>query len=194
MKLNNVVIEAEYMDIRVKNASSSGEMRERLNQTMAEGIDVISVRLLPENSKNAMSLVAAADYQLCFRKDAKLADGWEAKFLEFLKSPEIRLIKKTKKGERELDLKPGIFELQIQEIPHPFMEEEKKCQAVSMLVDASSSGNIKPTMVLEAFCQDCGTCLTPYSYQVIRIDTMMRLSKEGENPRFVPLDFTSDCR
>ncbi len=190
----------EYLDIEVNSMTSAEEMKDALNREMADGFSILSVRVLPDGSQNAMASVAAARYQIFYSDRQENGpccfpiDRIEEKLAAFYARERIPMIKKTKKGERELNLKPGIFELQIQEIPHPFMEEEKKCQAVSMLVDASSSGNIKPTMVLEAFCQDCETCLTPYSYQVIRIDTMTRLSKEGENPRFVPLDFSSDCR
>ena len=53
--------DAEYVDIRVNTAPSSAEAVRRMNEAMAEGMDVVSFRLLPENSKNAMSIVAAAD-------------------------------------------------------------------------------------------------------------------------------------
>ncbi len=170
-----VTSEAEYMDIRVKNASSSGEMRERLNQTMAEGIDVISVRLLPENSKNAMSLVAAADYQLCFRKDAKLADGWEAKFLEFLKSPEIRLVKKTKKGEQEVDIRPWIYQCVV-------------ADGIIMLQAAAGSvHNLKPELLIQAFADWAGITLEPFSLLVHRKELYVEIG-DGEKKVLIPLE------
>lgn len=45
--------DGEYMDISVKQSPSSKEAVERLNAVMAEGIEVLSWRELPENSKNA---------------------------------------------------------------------------------------------------------------------------------------------
>ena len=55
--------EGEYMDIEVGHTDSSKESIRRLNAVMAEGIDVLSYRELPEKSQNAMSSVAAADYR-----------------------------------------------------------------------------------------------------------------------------------
>ena len=43
--------DGEYMDISVKQSPSSKEAVERLNAVMAEGIEVLSWRELPENSK-----------------------------------------------------------------------------------------------------------------------------------------------
>ncbi len=37
-------------------------MKARLNAQMAEGFEVVDVRLLPEDAAGAMSIVAAADY------------------------------------------------------------------------------------------------------------------------------------
>lgn len=191
----------EYLDIEINSMTSVEEIKDALNREMPEGISILSVRILPDNAQNAMASVAAAKYWILAstgqengQNDACGMRGFpidriEEKLTAFCARERIPVIKKTKRGERELDLKPGIFELQIEEMPHPFTEDGKRYQAIYMLVDASSSGNIKPTMILEAFCQDCGTSLTPYSYQIIRIDTMMNLAKEGEVPRFVPLDF-----
>ena len=60
--------EGEYVDIRMNHAPSSREALERMNAVMAEGMEAISFRRLPDNSKNAMSIVAAADYEVRFRQ------------------------------------------------------------------------------------------------------------------------------
>ena len=61
----------EYFDIDVHSTDSSAEMLRRMNETMVEGISIISYKLLPDDSKNAMSLVAAADYNVYFRDEYK---------------------------------------------------------------------------------------------------------------------------
>lgn len=197
----------EYLDIEVNSITSVEEMKDALNREMAEGISILSVSILPDTAQNAMASVAAARYQIISHTELEksAADGHikndslyglsmeilNKKLAAFYGREHIIVIKKTKKGERELDLKPGIFSLKTEEVPHPFLEDGGCFPAISMLVDASSSGNIKPTMVWDAFWQDCGAVPTPYSYQVIRIDTLMNLAKEGEAPRFVPLDYCS---
>ena len=74
--------DGEYMDIRINGSISSKEAVRRLNAVMVEGIDVMSFRELPENSKNAMASVAAADYEVRFREGCAPEDGWKKQFTE----------------------------------------------------------------------------------------------------------------
>lgn len=41
----------EYLDIEVHSTDSSAEMLKRINDTMVEGMEVLSYRLLPDSSK-----------------------------------------------------------------------------------------------------------------------------------------------
>lgn len=54
----------EYMDIEVLSMTSTEEMKEALNRVMVEGVEVLSVTVLPEQVKNAMASVAAASYTM----------------------------------------------------------------------------------------------------------------------------------
>lgn len=129
----------EYMDIAVKTSPSSEEAVKRLNAVMVEGIDVVSWRLLPETSKNAMSIVAAADYEVRFREGCEPEIGWQEKFSEFLKQPEIRIIKETKKGQQEVDIRPWIYSC--------FAENDR----IIMQVSTGSVHNLKPELLMQSF-------------------------------------------
>ena len=52
----------EYADLEVNSSGSSKEMLARLNEVMVPGMEIIDYRVLPDDAKNAMSCVAAADY------------------------------------------------------------------------------------------------------------------------------------
>ena len=56
-----------------------------------------------------------------------------------------------------------------------------------MLVDASSGGNIKPTVVFEKFCAFAGCEIPVSDIQVTRLETYTNLAKEGEARQLVPL-------
>ena len=58
---------------------------------------------------------------------------------------------------------------------------------IRMLVDASSGGNIKPTVVFEKFCAFAGCDIPLSAIQVTRLETYANLAKEGEPRRLVPL-------
>ena len=52
---------SEYVDIELLDEEVPAGMKERLNAQMAEGFEVVDVRLLPENAAGAMSIVAAGE-------------------------------------------------------------------------------------------------------------------------------------
>ena len=83
---------------------------------------------------------------------------------------QILVTKATKKGTAEIDLKPAIYEYKVSE------------ESVYLLVNASSEGNIKPTLVMDAFAIYCGEVLDEYALMITREETYG--SKDG---KFVPL-------
>ena len=95
----------EYLDIEA-NEDDLKSITDRLNQVMVEGIEVLSCRKLQDSSKNAMSIVCAADYTLEFREgyQPKDLDEFFEKLLDFYAQEQIVITKKTKKGQKEMDL------------------------------------------------------------------------------------------
>ena len=80
----------EYFDMELKSATTSSDMVKRLNDAMAEGMKILSIRQVEDGkASKAMSLVAAADYRLKFRETAKLPENWKEKLEEFKAQKEI---------------------------------------------------------------------------------------------------------
>ncbi len=169
--------EGEYMDIEVHTSKPSQEMIKALNAVMAEGIEIISYKLLPENSKNAMSLVAAADYMLQFRETYKPEDfnSFQQTFLEFINQPELRIIKKTKKGEHALDLKPLLYAAKVQG------------ENIFLCISTGSSDNIKPELVMETYYHYIGQVMPKFAFQVTRLEVYANMGNNEER-KLVPLE------
>ena len=166
----------EYMDIEVLSMTSTEDMKEALNQVMVEGVEVLSVSVLPDNAKNAMASVAAASYRLKMKEgDFPIVDLY-GQLQGFYGQERIPYTKETKKSVIELDLKQGIYEIGVD-----------ADGSICMLVNASSSGNIKPVMVFEKFCEFVGIEIPQSAYQVTRLETYTDLAKEGEEHQFIPL-------
>lgn len=149
----------EYFDMELKSWDSSAEMMERLNKAMVEGVEILSMVQVPDGkASKAMSLVAAADYRVSFRDGCEPCDNWEKKFVEFINLPQIIIVKKTKKSEQELDLKPLIHKLQVDG------------KQIFMQVSAGSSMNLKPDLVMEAFFNYLGKEWNPLAIMVTRLE------------------------
>lgn len=167
----------EYMDIEVLSTENSKTMMERMNRTMAEGTEILSYRLLEDSGKNAMSIVAAADYLLTFRENFKPQDldGFFREFLEFCGRPQIMITKETKKGQREMDLKPLIY------------KAERQRDSVFLQVSAGSVNNIKPELVMEAFYRSRGEEYPPFAMMIEREEVYADIGEEGSR-RFATLE------
>lgn len=168
--------DAEYFDIEIHGTISSKEALHQLNAVMTEGIEVLSFRKIPEDKTNkAMSLVAAADYLVSFRKEMEPFESWEDKFGEFISQKEIFIIKKTKKSEKEMDIRPYIYEAKIQD------------HSVFLKLCAGSVTNIKPELVMQAFAEQNGIVWNPFSILVHRMEIYADTGTNHES-RFISLE------
>ena len=179
--------EGEYFDIEMNSFSSEEEMKNRLQTAMVEGIDILAVRKLPDEECNAMASVAAASYLVGFREGCQLPGDWEERLKDFYAQDVISVVKKTKKGEKDLNLKESIYELAIREIPdNILMDGMGRRNGIYMLLNASSGGNIKPSFVLDTFFGTLGITLPEFGLLVHRIDTYKNIGSEQER-KLVPL-------
>lgn len=168
----------EYLDIELAKQMPTEQMKQRLQETMAEGVDILSVKALPDHAENAMASVAAAGYTVKIRpghepKETETKFPFEEKFRAFMSQKEIPYEKETKKSTKLLNLKESTFSYQ-------FLED-----AIYLLVDASSSGNIKPGMVMEAYYGFCGITPSEFDFIITREETYTR---GGEGDALIPLD------
>ena len=157
----------EYLDIEA-NEDDLKSMTDRLNQVMVEGIEVLSCRKLQDSSKNAMSIVCAADYTLEFREgyQPKDLDEFFEKLLDFYAQEQIVITKKTKKGQKEMDLKPLIYQLR------------RNGEGIFMQVSTGSTDNIKPELVMEAFYQAKQWEYPRFTFQIQREEVYGQDSEE----------------
>lgn len=156
--------ECEYMDIDAEGVISGAEMKDRLNAVMAEGIEVLSCRRLPEGCQNAMAAMAAADYRLSFRPgyEPEDPDRFFAGLEAFVGRETILVVKKTKKSAKEIDIRPLIDAFAVR-------GSEVFCR-----VSAGSVDHLKPELILEAYCEERGISLSPFALAVHRVELYAR--------------------
>ena len=166
--------EGEYVDLQVHSCASSKAAVDALNSVMVDGMEVVSFKVLPENVKNAMASVAAADYFVNWR-EGYAPEGWEEKFLAFLQKEEMLIVKKTKRSEAEVDLKPMLYKAELRD------------GGIFMQVACGSVNNLKPELVMEAFAKDAGIELAPFALEVCRVEVYADLGNETTK-KLVPLE------
>ena len=65
----------EYMDVEIASSDGAEDFEERLPGACPYGIDILSVKMLPEKAGNAMASVAAATYAVAFKDPEKSFAG-----------------------------------------------------------------------------------------------------------------------
>lgn len=164
----------EYFDIELRTAMPADLIRRQLSREMPAEITVLAVTPLAETAGNAMAGVAAAAYVIKFAPALIPPTDWVSQFEAFLQNETIPYTKITKKGPRELDLKPLIYDAKI------------TAEQIYLQVDAGSANNIKPQYVVAAFWAHLGLTLPEFALQITREETYGNRGTAAE-PDFVPL-------
>ena len=129
-----IVSNGEYFDIEVNSTDSSNEMIKRINEANVEGIEVLKYKLLDDNAKNCMAIIAGADYTALGLNKLLTKDD----LVVYLSQPEIVVLKKTKKSEKEIDITPWIYGLKLTD------------EGLFMKVAQGSASNLKPDLVISS--------------------------------------------
>lgn len=144
--------EGEYMDIDLKEKVDPVAALNSLNDNMVEGLEITGFKYLPDDAEKCMSAVTAASYIVTYKDskdDACYIDNISDLKLKFFdEAHSINIIKKTKKGERELDLKPLIYRFNLTIVD--------KVPVYDFLLSSGSTDNIKPELVVKAFHEFIG--------------------------------------
>jgi len=162
---------------------------------------------------NAMALVAAADYRIRFREGKgpgeghnartgiipdgeteqaagagpdgrlELSRGWQDRIEDFLAQPSIMITKTTKTGEKEVDIRPYIYEMRMSD---DGSGEEGSNRGIFCRLAAASSNFTKPDAVMDAFYAFLGEEKPEFACMITRLELYADRGSEEEH-EFVPL-------
>lgn len=160
--------EGEYVDIEVLSSESSERMLCRINEKSCEEIQVLRyVKIADETRRsNAMSNVAAADYQIIFRHEAPDEEALRA----MLAQDALPVWRKTKTKEAEVDIRPMILDWELQE------------GGLFVRLATGSAANCKPDTLMEAYDRFRGVETKPFAYHFHRLEMYAR-----REDRLIPL-------
>lgn len=168
--------DGEYFDIELTESIASKEAVRRLNEQMVDGMEIVSFVQIPDDKKSkGMSIVAGADY-LSSVKNSSLPEDLAEKLEAFYAQNEICVVKKTKKSEKEVDIRPMIYKLECRD------------GKIYMRVAAGSVQNLKPELVTEAFVRYLGMDAEEVTFTHHRLETFAESENMEGKMILVPLD------
>lgn len=166
-----VTSDGEYLDIEVHQSPATAEALRILNETMVDGVEITGYVKLPDDARTAMSIVAAADYELSFKEGytpaatvEQFADGI-AEY--FTKPAQVFITKPTKKSEKVMDLKQLVYDFQVCE---KVREDGIVVPSFYLMVSTGSTDNVKPELVLEHLFAAMGLSYDANAIQIHRKD------------------------
>lgn len=147
-----ITSDSEYLDIELTEPIASTQAVKQLNAVMVEGIDVVSFREISSDKKaSGMTIVAAAEYKVTFpqtfqhAEDIKpLPENLKNAVQKFLGEEQIMVWKKTKRSEKEVNIKPMIYDMKAEE------------DSIYLFLATGSEQNLKPDLVMETLLRFAG--------------------------------------
>lgn len=127
----------EAMDLRLTEEVDFESIKRRLNEALPRDLRVLSVALQQLKPQE----VQFADYEITF--DTGNPNAFLEAFNEFLKQSAILVEKKTKKGLKEIDIKPDV---QVSSLEYSTDGSVRACVRT-----AAGQRNINPTLLTDAF-------------------------------------------
>ncbi len=126
----------EILDFNLNEDIPFDEIRERLNAVMPEGMQIIKVA----DQKQKITAIAKAEYSFSLTTDD--TDGLFSAVQALIEQPQILIEKKTKKGMKEVDIKPDM----------EIVSCEKTDNSVDMVMrlPAGTQTNYNPSLFIES--------------------------------------------
>lgn len=173
-----LISDGEYLDISVESSDSSKVSMEKLNSVMVPGMEITSYKKLDDKDKNAMSIVACADYYVYPKERIKLPSVdklLQAKKDFYDEAKTILVTKQTKKSEKVMDLKALVYDFDITTKDINGIDGNT-CFYIKL--STGSVDNVKPELFLKAFFDYMGLEFVETDYQIHRLD--LYCDRDGE--------------
>ena len=139
-----VTSDAEYFDIELTEPIASKHAVAQLNAAMVEGMEIVSfVQISDDKKSSGMTIVAGADY-LATPKEGEFPADMTKQAESFMAQEQIVVMKKTKRSEKEVDIKPMIYDFHYEE------------RGLFLKLATGSEQNLKPELVMETFLKFMG--------------------------------------
>lgn len=133
--------ECEIMQFRLVEELPLNEVKDRLNAALPTGLQVLTAAL-PQQDLQA---IAAADYRVTLEGTPGLA----GRFMAFAQQPQIKTLKRSKKGPKEVDIRPLVLACGGE-------EGEGGRALLSLRLAAGGQQNLNPALLIEAYCAQSG--------------------------------------
>lgn len=163
----------EYLDIKIREPIDLNELKERLNNTLPIGLQVIDAVILEDKAKSAMALVTHGEYTINICFDHKELQDIKDIISNFINQTNIYAMKEQPKKNFELikiDIKPMIRDIEV-------LTQEKPGELVlKCILACGSKANLKPELLIQALAEYLG--INILRENIKRVELYMEVNKK----------------
>lgn len=138
--------QGEYMELITDGEVQPKDIKDDLNKVLVDGIKVLDAWAVEEKGDSLMSLVSAADYKINIYPEKNTTMDEINNTKDITTIDELVVLKKSKKGMKEVDIKPLILDYSL-EVYENFMQ-------VTCKVLAGSDQNLSPDLLIQAILEN----------------------------------------
>lgn len=169
-----VTSEGEYLDVELSEDKPLDLIRQRLLQTVPPGLKILEVQKMSGREKSLTAIVNMARY----RVKVPLAEPLEQERLEqaiklVLDTPSYHVLRVGKKGERQVDIRPGIYALAG--------ELTDSGLILQMDLQTGNEGNVRPEEVV-GMLREMGGFTWSGTLRIHRLGLFIRKGREIITP------------
>jgi len=138
--------EGEFVDVELAGQIDIADFIRRINSSLPSGVKVIEAKMKTGRS-NLMGIIDAAHYEISF--EAPDMPDIEYVINSILGSSEINTVKRTKSGEKEINIRPFIYELSA--------KRDGLTGVFNVILGAGQDNNIRPELFIEGISKALNT-------------------------------------
>lgn len=193
--------DAEYFDLELSGAISSGDILQRLNDQMTDGIAVTDCVRIPDDCENAMASVRAAAYRIEIKVGYETALDLKKAVTDLRSSGSFMIKKPVKAGKKRTKIKKASYNTKtmeggdtvteddpdhtVTEIRHLIYEADiDQDGAMHLFMSAGSKDNVRPDLVLAAMFEKEGLTFDMAPFRITRTELY---TESGPDGRLIPL-------
>ncbi len=156
----------EYVDIEMKEAIAPEEIVRKLNETMPEGIEIVSAREFTKDDKSCAAVVEAALYEVFLPHKI---DAFSEIIEKMFQAETFEIERVSKHKTKVVDIKPDIFLIE---------EFSEKTTAFKTIISTGSQKNLKPELLVKYIYNYIGKEYDPLKVGYKRIDLFRKVNDE----------------
>lgn len=182
-----VTSESEYADFELETQIDTGEFIERLNRELPAGIRIIDAKH-KYTKTNIMATITLAYYSIMVYTETEMERiKVEEIIAEFLNNSQIIVKKESKRGIKDVDIKPMIKKIEVINNQKSDGNNDRNEVLISTLLSAGSVSNLKPELLIQAINEKMGL-----QFNISKIHRI-GLFVENDNKILEPLDNSALC-